>query len=52
VTGRLMAQPMYTQFRKYPLRSGTYVSCHKETSRQLHLLRAQVNYWSRRPEDF
>jgi hypothetical protein len=27
MAGRLMAQPVYPQLRKYPVRSGTYASC-------------------------
>jgi hypothetical protein len=27
-----MAQPVYAQLRKYPVRSGTYASCHNQTS--------------------
>jgi hypothetical protein len=33
VAGGLMAQPVYPQLRKYPVRSGTHASCHKLPSR-------------------
>jgi len=29
VAGRRMAQPVYPQLRKYPVRPATYVSCHQ-----------------------
>jgi len=32
VAGTLMAQPVYPQVRKYPVRPGTYASCQKATS--------------------
>jgi hypothetical protein len=32
VARTLMAQPVYIQLRKCPVRSGTYASCHEETS--------------------
>jgi len=31
VAGRLMAQPVYPQLRKCPVRSGTCASCHFQT---------------------
>jgi hypothetical protein len=30
VAGRLVAQPVYPQLRKYPVRSGTNASCQKQ----------------------
>ena len=34
MAGRLMAQPVYPQLRKYPVRPGTYVSCQMRTFRR------------------